>query len=727
MPFLDKEGLAYLWNHVVARLNGKVEKTEFDAEISAIEERIANIPTSDADVQIDAHNIDAEAHSDIRAMLDAKAGSDHSHNDLYYTETEVDNKFTQLGEALVGVLDEKADTEHAHDGLYDALGTAQEKADEVRGELEDMGESFEMVITGMYGEDVFYDESTETITTIRDVANSEATVALDAAKEYTNQKTSSLASTSSVTTSINTHNTAGDAHNDIRLLITGLTTRLNTLADSDDTTLDQMSEIVAYIKANKSLIDGITTSKVNVADIVNNLTSNVTNKPLSAAQGVAIKGLIDALQQELDEHGHEISDVNGLQTALDGKAGSSHGTHVTWSTTTPKINGTAAVGSETKVARGDHVHPTDTTRAAKADFDSHDSNTTKHVTATERTNWNAAKTHADSAHAPSNAEKNQNAFGAISVGGTEAIYATEPIGGFALDAENGLGITFSQLQYPPIETDDGDEIEVGQAIKIYAKDASTSAKGVVQLTNSTSSTSTTTAATPNSVKSAYDLANTAKTNAATAQTKADNAYALADSKMPIVTTSGTSSAYTATIDGVTELTNGMTIVLIPHVNSAANATLNINDLGAKNIYYKPTNGSSLNSMSLITGGYQVKASSLIQYHPVILTYSQNLGWFTDITHPYGSDIKGYVPVSSGGTGRGSLTAGSFVVGNGTSNVQLKTPAEALEHMGITATAEAINNMPTEIANKAPMYTYGTADLEAGVSELPSGTLYFVYE
>jgi len=37
--------------------------------------------------------------------------------------------------------------------------------------------------------------------------------------------------------------------------------------------------------------------------------------------------------------------------------------------------------------------------------------------------------------------------------------------------------------------------------------ASTSSAGIVQLTDSTSSTSTTTAATPNSVKSAYDLAN----------------------------------------------------------------------------------------------------------------------------------------------------------------------------------------------------------------------------
>lgn len=94
---------------------------------------------------------------------------------------------------------------------------------------------------------------------------------------------------------VSAHNTATDAHNDIRLLVKGLTDRLNTLADSDDTTLDQMSEVVAYIKSNKSLIDAITTGKVSVSDIVDNLTTNVSNKPLSAAQGMKLKALIDAI------------------------------------------------------------------------------------------------------------------------------------------------------------------------------------------------------------------------------------------------------------------------------------------------------------------------------------------------------------------------------------------------------------------------------------------------
>ena len=58
----------------------------------------------------------------------------------------------------------------------------------------------------------------------------------------------------------------------------------------------------------------------------------------------------------------------------------------------------------------------------------------------------------------------------------------------------------------------------------------TSAAGILQLTDSTSSTSTTTAATPNSVKTAYDRASTAWNAANTAQTTAQSAYDVANTK-----------------------------------------------------------------------------------------------------------------------------------------------------------------------------------------------------
>lgn len=111
-----------------------------------------------------------------------------------------------------------------------------------------------------------------------------------------------------LTEDLQTHNSSSTAHDDIRTLVSNLTTRLNALADSDDTTLDQLSEIVAYIKSNKNLIDGITTSKVNVSDIIDNLTSTATNKPLSAKQGKILKGLITDLTTLV---GNKVDKVSG--------------------------------------------------------------------------------------------------------------------------------------------------------------------------------------------------------------------------------------------------------------------------------------------------------------------------------------------------------------------------------------------------------------------------------
>jgi len=136
---------------------------------------------------------------------------------------------------------------------------------------------------------------------------------------------------------ISAHNTATGAHGDIRTLISGLTTRLNTLANSDDTTLDQMAEIVSYIKSNRTLIESVTTDKVSVSAIIDNLTTNVSTQPLSAAQGVALKTLIDSLTSIVNGKQATLTfdstptsgstnpvTSGGVYTGLSGKAASSH-------------------------------------------------------------------------------------------------------------------------------------------------------------------------------------------------------------------------------------------------------------------------------------------------------------------------------------------------------------------------------------------------------------------
>lgn len=156
-----------------------------------------------------------------------------------------------------------------------------------------------------------------------------ASEALDEAKSYADTKTSNMATTTVVDNKITTHNTSTTAHSDIRDLISALTTEVTSFLNVDDETRDQLSEVLALIDANKGTLDSLTSSKVNVSDIVDNLTTNNSAKVLSAKQGVVLKGLIDALQTAVDgkaasSHSHAISEVTNLQSTLDAKASSTH-------------------------------------------------------------------------------------------------------------------------------------------------------------------------------------------------------------------------------------------------------------------------------------------------------------------------------------------------------------------------------------------------------------------
>lgn len=71
---------------------------------------------------------------------------------------------------------------------------------------------------------------------------------------------------------------------------------------------------------------------------------------------------------------------------------------------------------------------------------SHISDTIKHITSTERKNWNDAYAHSTSAHAPSNAEVNQNAFSNVVVGST-TISADSKTDSLTLASGSNVNIT----------------------------------------------------------------------------------------------------------------------------------------------------------------------------------------------------------------------------------------------------------------------------------------------
>ena len=156
--------------------------------------------------------------------------------------------------------------------------------------------------------------------------------------------------------------------------------------------------------------------------------------------------------------------------------------------------------------------------------------------------------HSQSTHAPTDAQPNQNAFSNIAVSGQTTVAADT-----TTDTVTFVGSNVS------ITTD-----ATNDKITFSVANGSTSAKGIVQLTDSTSSDSTTTAATPKNVKAAYDMAISAKS-------KAENAYTLAEGKAPAIHNHSAS-----------EITSG-TLPIARGGTGATSAKTALSNLGIKNI------------------------------------------------------------------------------------------------------------------------------------------------
>lgn len=98
---------------------------------------------------------------------------------------------------------------------------------------------------------------------ISDTAHDDIRKLIQALQQIVNVAPTTGSVSTQIAEAIATHTADDTAHADIREFIQNVSTRLNALADSDDETLDQLSEIVAYIKSNKELIEAITTSKAD--------------------------------------------------------------------------------------------------------------------------------------------------------------------------------------------------------------------------------------------------------------------------------------------------------------------------------------------------------------------------------------------------------------------------------------------------------------------------------
>lgn len=143
-----------------------------------------------------------------------------------------------------------------------------------------------------------------------------------------------------------------------------------------------------------------------------------------------------------------------------GAAATNHGTHVSYSDSAPVMDGTASVGSASTVARSDHKHPTDTSRASASELDS-----LKGLvgdTAVSKQIGDAISVHTHSNYV------NQNAFSSVVVGST-TIAADNATDTLTLVASDNITLT------PDAS---GDKITIAAKDTVYTHPSYTARTGV---------------------------------------------------------------------------------------------------------------------------------------------------------------------------------------------------------------------------------------------------------
>ena len=246
----------------------------------------SNVTLVASDIDADASGSAAQALMDAKSYTDAKVGTVESTvaalssnvASTYETQTDAAEKLQKAKDYADSVASGKADTNHHHDDRY-------------------------------------YTETETNALLVSLETKSDASDKLAEAKSYADAAVSGLITATAVDQKMAAHNTATGTHNDIRALISDLNTKVTHFLDVDEETTDQLSEVLEMIEANEGTIESLTTSKVSVSDIANNLTTNSAGRVLSAAQGVYIQSLINGVDNELETHATDTSNPHGVTKA----------------------------------------------------------------------------------------------------------------------------------------------------------------------------------------------------------------------------------------------------------------------------------------------------------------------------------------------------------------------------------------------------------------------------
>lgn len=193
---------------------------------------------------------------------------------------------------------------------------------------------------------------------------------------------------------------------------------------------------------------------------------------------------------------------------------------------------------------------------------------------------------------------------------------------------------------------------------------------------------------------------------------------------PVVTTTGSGSEYTATIDGITALTPGLLITIIPHISSATTSpTLNLNGFGEMiiNRRHSHTNNGTTAGQS---------DEWLTRGKPQLLQYDGMRWVAVGATRPYGPDVYGIVGVGNGGTGKAFWTNNRLVYASDSSTLsQTAAPTKTGSVLRQNTTGAPYWSAPEDIqvgsSDSVNGFTFAVSD--TAPTSAPAGRITFVYE
>ena len=236
-----------------------------------------------------------QEHADSVASLNSKHDSDiaavrQEHSDsVVALESKYDTKISEI------TSKHDTDLSNMNSSLIATIGQLESKHDSEVSAMTSKYDSKIAEVEAKHASDKASMESSHN----QDVADINQSIAgLDS--KYQGKVDALIAVDEANAQALESHNNDTSAHSYIQGLISELDERLDAFLGDGDAAA-ALSDLLEYLQNNGDLIESLDTNKINYSDIVDNLTTVATDKPLSANQGVQLAASIEAMRGEMSD------------------------------------------------------------------------------------------------------------------------------------------------------------------------------------------------------------------------------------------------------------------------------------------------------------------------------------------------------------------------------------------------------------------------------------------